>query len=129
MHNYIYIMEFDMLSPMPSNRGAPKQLPVTSKMIKVGKVSRGKRFEGRMGDYAKTYRCDACDKSHASIVNYWELSEDIDPSEIERFVKAAFKGDRVTSRHEYYWATAKPAINARLRDRLGHPKLQTADSS
>ena len=62
-----------MKTPMLSRRYVPTSLKISSDMIKVGKVQHPRPFEERMKDYRGTYKCSTCNKSHFSVVSYWEL--------------------------------------------------------
>ena len=75
MSSFIYVMEFDMKTPMLSRRNVPTSLKISSDMIQVGKVQHPRPFEKRMNDYKGTYKFSVCNKSHFSAVSYWELTQ------------------------------------------------------
>ena len=58
--SFIYLMEFDMKTPMLSRRYVPTSLKISSDMIKLGKVQHPRPFEERMKDYRGTYKDVLC---------------------------------------------------------------------
>ena len=107
-------MEFDMKTPMLSRRYVPTSLKISSDMIKVGKVQHPRPFEERMKDYRGTYKCSTCNKSHFSVVSYWELTEDQDPDMIEKIIGQEFSDQKISSRYEYYNRSMKTKILNRI---------------
>ena len=83
-------------------------------MIKVGKVQHPRPFEERMKDYRGTYKCSTCNKSHFSVVSYWELTEDQDPNMIEKIIGQEFSDQKISSRYEYYNRSMKTKILNRI---------------
>ena len=99
-----------MKTPMLSRRYVPTSLKISSNMIKVGKVQHPRPFEERMKDYRGTYKCSMCNKSHSSVVSYWELTEDQDPNMIEKIIGQEFSDQKISSRYEYYNRSMKTKI-------------------
>ena len=103
-----------MKTPMLSRRYVPTSLKISSDMIKVGKVQHPRPFEERMKDYRGTYKCSKCNKSHFSVVSYWELTEDKDPNMIEKIIGQEFSDQKISSRYEYYNRSMKIKILNRI---------------
>ncbi|MDC0214306.1 hypothetical protein OAL14_05785 [Gammaproteobacteria bacterium] len=95
--NVIYLLTFDMLTPMMPRRNIPPSPQIKSDYLKLGISTNWRR---RWEEYQQTYWCPRCEKSHVEIGSVWSVDDgSVEPtlamSEIDRSVKRQFSLSRV----------------------------------
>lgn len=104
MKNFLYLFNFNMLSPMHSRRHIKNSFLVDNAMIKIGITD---NLERRKKEYESTYYCSKCHKSHCNLLKAWEVKLSI--SELKNLEKE-IKDEFNPIQGEYYSITQKQKI-------------------